>query len=496
MNNAPKPHILISWVGNADLSGIPVNAKNTGPIDTLLESGQFSALHYLYTDDKSEEVKNFISILKKKHRALLREFNTGAMDPTDYQTILARVLEVADPFREGGRLGTVALNATSGTPAMGAVMLFLGINNNITVYATKKSTHAKSGTLIDCLTTPIEKVLRATLKWGAKTGGISDLVRKNLRVVQSSLSILLQGESGAGKSHLAREIHENSGLSGTFVVQSCAELSDDPNTAASILFGYVKGAFTGADTDTTGQLSAADGGTLFLDEVADLSPRMQAFLLRVLQQEWDEQTGTYGIRYNRFGQAAGKLGFKERARVRLITATNKNLLREVQAGRFRPDLYYRLAEYPLYISPFRELPRKDRERIATSLFFAIKKEQHSPVNLSDEAFERLVTHPWHGNIRQLNYTLRLLVALCEGSVIKLDAVDKVLGIPTPEEGHSTEQTIHFPSRIDEGFDVNTWVGRLQKHCASLALEQAGGNKTRAAHLLNVTAQTLNNYLGK
>lgn len=220
------------------------------------------------------------------------------------------------------------------------------------------------------------------------------------KAAESEASILLLGESGTGKSVLARAMHQRSPRSGAFVTVSCPSLSRE--LLESDLFGHVKGAFTGAHADTQGKVAAADGGTLFLDEIGELPLEIQAKLLRLLQER----------EYERVGETKPR-----RASVRVISATNRDLKQAVSEGKFREDLFYRLNVISLRLLPLRERI-EDLEKIALShlRFFA----GHSGKNVlgfSSEALIAMKQYSWPGNLRELRNVIERAVILCAGETI-------------------------------------------------------------------------------
>lgn len=224
------------------------------------------------------------------------------------------------------------------------------------------------------------------------------------RAAESEATILLLGESGTGKSVLARAIHQRSPRrAGAFVTVSCPSLSRE--LLESDLFGHLKGAFTGAHTDTLGKVAAADGGTLFLDEIGELPLEVQAKLLRLLQER----------EYERVGETKPR-----RANVRVISATNRDLAEAVAAGGFREDLFYRLNVISLRLPPLRERVQ-DLERIAVAqlAFFA----GHAGKNVrafSPAALAALRDYAWPGNLRELRNVIERAMVLCHGECVEAD----------------------------------------------------------------------------
>jgi NtrC-family two-component system response regulator AlgB len=224
------------------------------------------------------------------------------------------------------------------------------------------------------------------------------------KAAESEATILLLGESGTGKSVLARAMHQRSSRrGGAFVTVSCPSLSRE--LLESDLFGHVKGAFTGAHAETLGKVAAADGGTLFLDEIGELPIEIQAKLLRLLQER----------EYERVGETKPR-----RANVRVISATNRDLTQAVAAGKFREDLFYRLNVIALRLPPLRERIG-DLEKIALShLAFLAGHAGKSVHSFTPEAFEAMSRYAWPGNLRELRNVIERAMILCNGEAIGLD----------------------------------------------------------------------------
>jgi len=218
-------------------------------------------------------------------------------------------------------------------------------------------------------------------------------------------SILLRGESGTGKGVLARTIHALSPRRDKpFATVNCPTLTDE--LLASELFGHVRGAFTGAVKDTPGRVEAAEGGTLFLDEISEISPALQAKLLRFLQER----------RYERVGEATTRA-----ADVRIVAATNRDLEAEVRAGRFREDLLYRLDVLSITVPPLRERP-EDLVDLARRFLGFFGRSARQPPILSPEAERALLAYPWPGNVRELRNALERAVILSAGPVLQPESL--------------------------------------------------------------------------
>ncbi|SFS17551.1 two-component system, NtrC family, response regulator [Granulicella pectinivorans] len=284
------------------------------------------------------------------------------------------------------------------------------------------------------------------------------------RVAQRDTTVLIQGETGTGKELLARAIHHNSRRRNRpFVAINCGAIPRE--LVESELFGYTRGAFTGALTNKTGRIESADGGTLFLDEVGELPLEAQVKLLRVLQE----------------GELP-KLGANSQVKVdvRVIAATHRNLPAMVEDETFREDLYYRLAVVPLLIPPLRER-REDLPELIDSLLERAKTRHGlEDVRLSPAVKRRLIAYRWPGNVRQVENVLeRLLV---------LSASDLITDEDLPEElmGSSTDSTAPWRDLPEEGISLEA----IERDLISRALEKFSGNQTHAARYLDISRRTL------
>jgi len=281
-------------------------------------------------------------------------------------------------------------------------------------------------------------------------------------VAKWNTTVLIRGETGTGKELIANAIHYNSPRARSpFVKLNCAALPE--NLLESELFGHEKGAFTGAMNQRKGRFEQADGGTLFLDEVGEVSAAFQSKLLRVLQEgELERVGGTRTIKVD----------------VRVIAATHRDLENEVEAGRFREDLYYRLNVMPIYLPALRER-MEDIPDIARFLVDKIARQQARPLALTDAALRVLMHHDWPGNVRELENTLERAAVLTEGDVIDRDAI-LLTGI---EEQVSTVRGVMQAVDLD---DPNL----DERERVIAALEQAGWVQAKAARLLDMTPRQI------
>jgi transcriptional regulator with GAF, ATPase, and Fis domain len=285
------------------------------------------------------------------------------------------------------------------------------------------------------------------------------------RVAASDSTVLICGESGTGKELAARAIHKNSGRKGqTFVGLNCAALTE--TLLESELFGHEKGAFTSAVSQKKGFLEVAEGGTIFLDEIGELSPILQAKLLRVLQErEFVRVGGTKPIKID----------------VRFLAATNKDLQKEVHEEKFRADLYHRLNVISLTLPALRERPEDIRELAEHFVARYAKKCNRNVTGISSEALACLRQYDWPGNIRELENAMeRAVVIGTSETILPEDLPDSL------QESASEEET--------ESAKYHEAIRKLKKQMILNALEQAGGNITDAAKLLGVHANYLHRLM--
>jgi DNA-binding NtrC family response regulator len=290
----------------------------------------------------------------------------------------------------------------------------------------------------------------------------------------STATVLIEAESGTGKELLARMIHLRSPRSsGGFVAVNCAALPE--SLLESELFGFEKGAFTGAHASKPGKFELANGGTLLLDEIGEMAPILQAKLLRVLQEkEVDRIGGNDPVQID----------------VRIIATTNRDLQSLVRSGDFREDLYYRLNVVRLTIPPLRER----HEDIPLLIDFFCKRYSNDSgrhgVCVSAEAFDRLTHHDWPGNVRELENTIQRAMTLCEGSVIRPE--DLLLADP---RSPVLDQSRHLKP-AEPGLSAGVTMREMERQLICRTLEDTKGNRTRAAKCLGISLRTLRNKLNE
>ncbi len=246
----------------------------------------------------------------------------------------------------------------------------------------------------------------------ASSAGMANVIRLGRRGAQSNIPILIEGESGVGKEMIARAIQGESDRNGRpFVAVNCGAIPE--NLVESILFGHEKGSFTGASNKHLGKFQEADGGTLFLDEVAELPLEMQVKLLRAIQEgEIDPVGSRKPVKVN----------------IRIVSATNRNMIDMVKAGKFREDLYYRLNVFPIMVPPLRER-RDDVTALVNHFITRISAEEGRKVRtISQEALQMLKAYSWPGNVRQLENTVFRAIVLCESDILEVQDFPQIASL--------------------------------------------------------------------
>ncbi len=287
----------------------------------------------------------------------------------------------------------------------------------------------------------------------------------------TNMSVLIQGESGTGKEYVARQIHNYSKRSDKpFVAIDCGALSKD--LATSELFGHLKGSFTGANEDRMGQFEVANGGTLFLDEIGNLSYEVQVKLLRAIQEK-----------------VIRRIGDREDIPidVRLLTATNENLLNAITQSNFREDLYHRINEFKIEISPLREREEEISQFAHHFLAQANEELEKDVKGFSTETLDLLERYEWPGNLRELKNVVKRSVLLTKGGAVEKTALPSEISSTYRERAEDIKS-------IKESTDLKQLESALERQKIMEALEKVRFNKTKAAKLLNIDRKTLYNKI--
>ena len=327
------------------------------------------------------------------------------------------------------------------------------------------------------------------------SGAFRRVTDQAIKVAASTATVLIQGETGTGKELIARMIHDHSNrANGAFVPVNCGALTE--SLLESELFGHVKGAFTGAVADRKGRFEAANGGTIFLDEIGEVSPAMQVRLLRVLQEMEVERVGDNKTR---------KLD------VRVVAASNRVLEDEVRKGTFRADLFYRLNVVYLQIPPLRNRPEDIPHLVEHFLNQYCQRNVKFIEHVSREVLETLGKYPWPGNVRELENCIEKMVVMAPGRELTMDLLPiTIMAYDPHQEGDRAQGMATFEARLKAWMQSET-LGCLEKGGEDLyknvrnkwerylfeaVLNATKNNKSKAAQLLGITRNTLNQRLGE
>jgi len=317
---------------------------------------------------------------------------------------------------------------------------------------------------------------------------LAEVFRVLAKVAPTDSTVLVTGESGTGKELLVRALHANSRRAGKpFVPVNCGAIPRE--LLESELFGHEKGAFTSAVRARQGRFELAEGGTIFLDEIGEMDLSLQVKILRALQEKEFERVGG---------------GKTLKADVRIVAATNRDLEVEVQAGRFREDLYYRLNVIPLHLPPLRERG-EDVLLLADYFLRRFCRQKNRPtLSLSPAACRLLLTYPWQGNVRELENFMERLSILCEHEVVEPeDLPRKILDhagvVPLPAPTERAPAGFVWPclaDLADKSMGLKEFLDTAEERLLVEALERSGGVKNQAAELLGIKRTTLIEKLKK
>jgi DNA-binding NtrC family response regulator len=496
--------IMVAWLGHADYMASRGEREAPGPIAHVLSEMKFDEVHLLVNqvaDDerfKPEDVRRYGAWLADRFVGpkVKVEFHRHPLpDPTDYRGIYRACVEVLE---ELDSRGVVTVNTSPGTPAMLATWILLRVARFPRLRLLQVS--RESG-IVD-LDIPFDIAAefrgpsgRREEEWLRKLAAplaipaspeFNDIVadspqmRETIamarRVATTPLPVLLEGETGTGKELLARAIHSESGVQdGPFIAVNCGAIPESLIEAE--LFGYEKGSHDRASDRRDGYFKLADGGTLFLDEVGETSLGMQTRLLRALQEGEFYRVGGAGT------------GEPVRTRVRLVAATNRNLIEEVGRGNFREDLFYRLAVGHIRVPPLRDR-EGDLLRLVDIMSNKLAEELpglgDEPKVLSPGAKKLLLRHVWPGNVRELQATLQRAFVWSAGDNISAEDLRRVLfqygaSHRAGTKQSSSEDILNLP--LGEGFSLEDQVEQVIRHYLDRVREVSEHNSSAAARLL-------------
>lgn len=317
---------------------------------------------------------------------------------------------------------------------------------------------------------------------------LGEVIRILAKVAPTDSTVLVTGESGTGKELLVRALHNNSGRAGRpFVPVNCGAIPRE--LLESELFGHEKGAFTSAVRSRQGRFELAEGGTIFLDEIGEMDLSLQVKILRALQEKEFERVGG---------------GKTLKADVRIVAATNRDLEVEVEAGRFREDLYYRLNVIPLHLPPLRD--RGEDILLLADHFLRrfCQQKKRTTLTFTDEARAMILSYPWPGNVRELENFMERLSILCEHDVIVVsDLPRKILDnagvVPPVVPVVTVPAGFRWPrlgDMVEQGMGLKEFFDVMEEKLLLEALEKASGVKNQAAELLGIKRTTLIEKLKK
>ncbi len=493
------PRVLLAWIGNTDLRASKGEEVGVGPIAQGIDFRDFDEAIFL--SNYEEEIGiSFKTWLQARTKAAISIKQVKLKGPTNFEEIYpAAKLTVDQTVEEYGKDVDLSFHISPGTPAMAAVWIILATTRFTAELLESSKDHGVrvvsfpfeiSADFVPSLYRKSDRDLeRRSLALPPKAPEFDTILHRSpamkrviavaQRAAFRNVRVLIEGETGTGKELFARAIHEASPRKGKpCITVNCGAIPSE--LVESELFGHEKGAFTGADRTRRGKFEEANGGTIFLDEIGELPLQVQVKILRVLQQNKITRVGS-----------SEEIAID----VRVIAATNRTLIKEVAAGRFREDLYYRLAVVILRLPPLR-----DREG-DPGLLIDFFMEQINRETKNDPGFEHktlspgarnlLLKHSWPGNVRELENTLHRLVVWSEGPRIEKEDVEASI-----ESLESREKDILHRS-LGGHFRLPELLDEVARHYLTRAMKEANGEMTKATKLVGLPSyQTLSNWLKK
>lgn len=497
-----KP-VLFAWIGYTDLDAAAgVEKAGLGPIAQVAATNTYPQIILLDNYAGEKDTVGYVEWLQPQSKAEIIRREVRIDSPVDFTSIyLTAEAEVRRALASSGHSITPVFHLSPGTPAMASVWVLLGK----AVFANAQLVRSSSQQGVESVHIPFDisaeftpaiskaaeehfALLLAGLPPKApefeeiihSCEAMGKLVAQARVVALRDVPVLIEGETGTGKELFARAIHASSKRkAGDFVPVNCGAIPKELIEAQ--FFGHTKGAFTGADKERSGFFEQADGGTLFLDELGELAPDAQVKILRALNDGLIRRVGDE----------------RERAvDVRIISATNRELLAEVAKGNFRSDLFYRLAVAMLKLPPLRE--RKGDlglllDRLLSQVNDALKKDgSYEDKKFSTKAKKLMLQHSWPGNARELHNTIMRICVWCPEKIIQEDDVSQAL---LPSHVHGKDDTLHKP--LGEGFNLQEYLDFISSQYINRALKESGGVKKKATSLLGFpNYQTLSNWMNR
>lgn len=483
--------ILIAWIGKTDLRAPTESAViGLGPIAQALLWQPFDMLELL-CDAQGEELNAYLAWLQSLTPTPVSLRPVQIAGPTSYGDIYLAALQTVKNIRAEQPTAELTYHLSPGTPAMAAVWVLLAKTFHPATLIQSSREHGVvnaeipfdiSAEYIPTLRHADNLRLEMLASLPPEAPEFDDIIHRSPQMqrliararlaAQHEVSVLIEGESGTGKELLARAIHRSSPRrEQPFIAVNCGAIPAE--LLESEFFGHKKGSFTGAVADRKGYFESAHGGTLFLDEIGELPLAAQVKILRVLQEGELVRVGdTSPVKVN----------------VRIVAATNRTLIKEVTAGRFRADLFYRLAVAVLFIPPLRER----QGDIGLLIEHVLQDDARLQKKISSGAKNLLLAHPWPGNVRELINTLRRASVWAAEETIQADDIREAL---FSVELQPEEHILH--RGLTEDFKLPEVMADVARHYLARAISEAGGNKSKAAQILGLpNYQTLTNWLKK
>ena len=491
--------ILICWIGNTDLQaseGVDVGA---GPIAQALDAREFDEVFFI-SDYEEARVKPYLKWIQERTPTLYQLFDKQLSSPTHFGEIYEAAASVCqEALDQYGDQTELTFHLSPGTPAMAAVWIILAKTRFPAELIESSRAHGvqtasvpfdiSAEFLPTLLQKPDAQLRSLSEEKPTESANFGDIIYRSpviARVVEKAkraavrdIPVLFEGESGTGKELFARAIHQHSPRKErTFIAVNCGAIH--PNLAESELFGHKRGAFSEAHKDRKGHFEEANKGTIFLDEIGELSKDIQVKLLRVLQEGEVVRVGESKPR---------------KVDVRIVAATNRNLIEEVGEGRFREDLFYRLAVAYLKLPPLRERMGDLGLLINHSLELINQENEaqpgHKHKKISIDARNFILNHHWPGNIRELQNTLRRAMVWTDEETLTRQDIEEAL---LPAFGKRDEDILNRP--LDADFSLPDLIDEVAKHYLNRALEESN-TKKEAAELVGLPSpQTFTNWAKK
>ena len=472
--------VLVCWIGNTDLRAATEEEKvGLGPIGQAAVHTEYDGIALL-TNYPEETTGDYLAWLRSRTRAEICVYREKLSGPTQFGEIYPAAVRAVLDIRNRNASPDLTFHLSPGTPAMAAVWVILAktrfpatLIESSPQYGVKIASvpfDISAEFIPDLLAKPDRELARYSMAGPPETPEFSDIIcrsdvmtrllEKARRVAPRSVPVLIEGESGTGKELLARAIHRSSTRKDEpFIAVNCGAISAE--LVESELFGHEKWAFTGAEKARAGYFEAAGKGTLFLDEIGELPLTAQVKLLRALQEREIVRVGS-------------TKPIKTEARI--IAATNRNLIQEATSGRFRSDLFYRLAVAILQIPPLRERSG-DLGFLIDCLLEQVNRESatepgYTHKTISIAARNLLLSHPWPDNVRELLNTLRRAAIWASGETIDREDIREAL-LPVAFDRGS--DILERP--LGNGLNLPELLATVARNYLDRALDEAHGNKT-------------------